>query len=149
MLLKFLQFKQITSVPSTPTTPTILPDSSNKRTPSSGLRPQIDRGQVEKLKITVASNKETGEAHRDVAIAREEKRLERRAEREKELEARGKDEIDKAPSPKKEPLVAEREWDRGKPATEADKEEVPKPRSESEQTKPGTKYFLCDSVTRY
>ncbi|GAU95985.1 hypothetical protein RvY_07496 [Ramazzottius varieornatus] len=129
------EFKQKTSVPSTPVTPIGLPDSGNKRTLSSGLRPQIDRGQVEKLKITVASNKETGEAHRDVAIAREEKRLERRAEREKELEARvgGKDETDnKTLSPKKEPAAAEREWDRGKPAPE----DTLKVKTETEPTKP-------------
>lgn len=72
---------------------------------------------MEKLKITVASNKETGEAQRDVALARDiEKRAERRErEREMDQDTRMKHE---AVVPQKENAspekAVEREWDRGK-----------------------------------
>ncbi|OQV12661.1 putative Apoptotic chromatin condensation inducer in the nucleus [Hypsibius exemplaris] len=124
-------FKNRSSTPSIPTG--LLPGHHHEssRRPTVGptplsARPHIDRPAVEKLKITVASNKETGEAHRDVALAREEKRLERRAEREKELETvgQGKDGDRSADIADK---ASEREWDRGKSLTlkEKDLEQTP------------------------
>ncbi|XP_055355737.1 apoptotic chromatin condensation inducer in the nucleus-like [Paramacrobiotus metropolitanus] len=145
------EFKEKTTAPSTPTsTPTALDARRSLTTPRLHDNRSLDTKALENVKIILASNKDTGETHRDVALLRDlerrgaaDRRGKERAERDKEKESdthvQTKEETQLPPplrntvSSKEETglekgeAVKEREWDRGKEKEAEAKKEPSKP----------------------